>query len=118
VTAIRFFTDEDVQAAIALALRQAGIDAISTLEANRLRSPDREQLEWAHAEGRVLISYNVSHFAQLHRAWLASGRHHSGLVVSTQRPIGEAVKRILKLAQTFSREEMLDRLEFLSQWRP
>ena len=31
-----FFTDEDVYAAVAVALRKAGLDAVSTPEANRL----------------------------------------------------------------------------------
>jgi hypothetical protein len=31
-----FFTDEDVYAAVAVALRKAGLDAVSTLEAGRL----------------------------------------------------------------------------------
>lgn len=46
MTQVRFFTDEDVYGAISVALRKAGIDAISTPEAGRLGETDEAQLEW------------------------------------------------------------------------
>ena len=42
-----FFTDEDVYAAVAVALRKAGLDAVSTPEAGRLGESDDSQLAWA-----------------------------------------------------------------------
>jgi hypothetical protein len=44
VTPIRFFTDEDVYSAIALALRKTGFDAVSTPEVGRLSESDESQL--------------------------------------------------------------------------
>jgi hypothetical protein len=51
MTAIRFFTDEDIHGAVAQALRRAGLDAISTPDAQRIGSTDEDQLLWASAEG-------------------------------------------------------------------
>jgi hypothetical protein len=113
---IRFFTDEDVYAAIAIGLRKAGFDAIATPEAGRLGEPDESQLEYATVENRVLITFNVGHFAHLNAQWLAAGKHHSGIVVSSQRPIGDLLRRLLNLARTLQAEEMRDRLEFASDW--
>jgi hypothetical protein len=73
-------------------------------------------LEWASTEGFAIVTFNVAHFAQLHREWLTSGRHHCGIVVSNQRPINILLKKLLNLARSLTREEMQDRLEFLSQW--
>jgi hypothetical protein len=64
----------------------------------------------------VLVTFNVAHFAALHAEWLAQGRHHAGIVVSSQRPIGSLVRRLLHLAATLDAEAMCDRLEFLSDW--
>lgn len=63
----RFFTDEDVYSAVAPALRRAGKDALSTPETERVGQSDASQLAWAGSEGRVLVTFNVAHFAGLHR---------------------------------------------------
>lgn len=112
----RFLTDEDVFADIAVALRRHGYDAVSTPEVGRLTEHDPLQLEWATSQGRVLISFNVGDFIRLHGEWLRTGRHHAGLVVSVQRPLGETMRRLLNLAVALSAEEMCDRLEFLTNW--
>jgi hypothetical protein len=66
MSAIRLFTDEDIYAAIAVALRRVGFDAISTPESGRLGESDESQLDWATAEARVLVTFNVSDFTRLH----------------------------------------------------
>jgi len=116
MNAARFFTDEDVYGTIAPALRRAGFDAVSTPEAGREEDSDESQLDWATAQGRVLITFNVGHFADLHTKWIEAKRHHAGVVVSQQRPIGDVIRRILHLAGTLDAESMRDRLEFLGDW--
>ncbi len=116
MSALCLFTDEDVYAAIAPALRRAGLDAVSTPEAGRLGESDESQLAYAANEERILVTFNVAHFAALHAAWLAEGRHHAGIIVSTQRPIGDLLRRILNLAGALDAENMQDRLEYLSDW--
>lgn len=109
---IRLFTDEDVYGATAIALRHAGIDTVSTPETGRLGESDESQLQWATGEGRVIVTFNVAHFAQLHTDWLRHGRRHAGIVVSAQRPIGDLVH----LSNTLDAIAMRDRLEFLGDW--
>jgi len=113
---LKFFTDEDVYGAIAVALRKAGYDALATPEAGRRRETDESQLEWTSREGRTLVTFNVGHFAGLHTEWMKEGRHHAGVVVSAQRPIGDLLRRLLHLAGTLDADAMRDRLEFLSDW--
>ena len=116
MAAIRLFTDEDVYSAIATALRRTRIDVCSTPEVGRRGHSDKSQLEWASAEGRVLVTFNVAHFAELHATWLQQGRHHGGIVVSNQRPIGDVVRRLLHLSGQLDADTMRDRLEFLGDW--
>jgi len=116
MAAIRFFTDEDVYGAIVTALRRAKIDAFSTPEAGRRGQSDESQLEWASSEGRVIITFNVAHFADLHATWLRQGRHHAGIILSSQRSIGDMVRRLLHLSGSLDAESMRDRLEFLGDW--
>jgi hypothetical protein len=116
MAAIRFFTDEDIYGVIAVALRRAGIDACSTPEVGRGGQSDESQLEWAQSQGRVLFTFNVGHFVELHATRLRVGRHHAGIIVSSQRPIGDVMRRLLHLSGTLDAESMHDRLEFLGDW--
>ena len=116
MSAIRFFLDEDIYGAISTALQNRGVDGISTPEVERRGESDESQLEWAAAHGRVLVTFNVAHFAKLHGTWMKQGRHHAGIVVSSQRPIGDLLGRMVHLAKTLNADVMLGRLEFLSDW--
>jgi hypothetical protein len=116
MAAIRYFTDEDVYGAVATALRRAGVDACATPEVGRRGQSDESQLEWASAQGRVLVTFNVAHFADLHATRLRQGRRHTGVVVSSQRPIGDMVRRLRHLSGERDAESMCDRLEFLGDW--
>lgn len=116
MSAASFFTDEDIYAAIAPALRKAGLDAVSTPEAGRLGESDEAQLDFASGQGRVLVTFNVAHFAALHGAWLAQGRRHAGIVASSQRPVGDMVRRLLHLVGKLDADALQDRLEFLGDW--
>jgi hypothetical protein len=118
MAALRFFTDEDVYGSIAPGLRAAGYDAVSTPEVGRLGESDESQLGWAAREGYVLVTFNVGHFTAIHVEWLRNNRHHAGLVVSRQRPMGETLRRLLRLAKERDAETMRDRLEFLGDWQP
>ena len=116
MSAIRFLMDEDVYGACAPALRRAGIDALSTREAGRAGQSDESQLAWASNENRALFTFNVGHFADLHALWMAERRHHAGIIVSSQRPVGEVIRRLQRLATALDAQSMCDRLEFLSDW--
>lgn len=116
MTAIRFFTDEDIYNAITVALRRSRVDVCSTPEVGHRGQSDESQLEWALTEGRVIVTFNVAHFTELHTSWLRQGRHHAGIIVSSQRPIGDVVRRLLHLFGTLDAESMCDRLEFLGDW--
>ena len=116
MSAIRFLMDEDVFGAVAPALRRARIDALSTTEAGRGGESDESQLDWASNENRALLTFNVGHFADLHAMRMAESRHHAGIVVSSQRPIREVIRRLLHLASALDAESMRDRLDFLSDW--
>lgn len=116
MSTLRIFTDEDVHAAVAPALRKSGLDAVSTPEAGRLGESDESQLIFAAGEGRVLVTFNVAHFAALHAAWMQRARHHEGIIVSTQRPVGDSLRRLLHLALMLEVDAMQDRLEYLGDW--
>ena len=84
-------------------------------EAAQLVSAIRLQLSWAHEQGRVLFTHNVGDFCRLHDQFLREGKSHAGIVVAEQgASVGERLRRLLKLNDARTAEEMRNRLEFLS----
>lgn len=76
---------------------------------------DDEQLEFAAAQGRVLITSNMADFARLHGEWTNAGKHHVGIILVRQQRWGpgELARRIIRLLMPLSIEDMQGRLEFL-----
>jgi len=53
----------------------------------------------------------------LHGQFLHEGKTHTGIVVAEQGPsVGERLRRLLKLSDARTAEEMRDCLEFLGKW--
>lgn len=102
------------------ALRARGVDVVTAREAAMIERTDREHLEYVTAQGRVLCTFNVGHFYQLHTEYLQGGMSHAGIVLLPQQryTLGEQLRRLLKLVATESTESMRDRVEFLSAWEP
>lgn len=42
---------------------------------------DRQVLELAASEGRLLVTFDVKDFAPLVREWAEAGRHHAGVIL-------------------------------------
>lgn len=78
---------------------------------------DIEQLEFAIQEGRVLFTYNKRDFILLHKALLSSGKKHNGIIVSDQLPTGVVLRKLMKLWFSVSSEQMISKLDFLSNWK-
>ena len=83
---IRLYLDEDIQEqALILALRNSGVDVITTSEANRLSFSDEEQLIWATEQGRVVYSFNKRDFSRLHNICIAQEKSHNGIILAQQQ---------------------------------
>jgi predicted nuclease of predicted toxin-antitoxin system len=114
---IRLYLDEDVDVALASALRQRGIDVLTTQEAGKRQQTDEAQLEYAVQAGRVFFTHNRGDFARLHGQRVKEGRSHAGVIVSDQLPLGILLRRLSRLCFSLTQEEMIGRLEFLGGWR-
>ncbi|MGH8058052.1 MAG: DUF5615 family PIN-like protein [Candidatus Entotheonellia bacterium] len=113
-----YFDEDSMHEALVRALRARGVDVVTALEAGTIEREDREHLEYATAQGRVLYSFNVGDFYRLHTAYLAQRQSHAGIVLARQQryAVGEQLRRLLRLIATRSAEEMRNRVEFLSAW--
>lgn len=113
---IKVYTDEDLNIAVSKALKLRGVEASTTIEHQRCRSSDEEQLKYATSIGSVLLTHNVQDFPRIHYEFVRYGKHHSGIIIVKQIFVGEIVRSFLHLASALSAEDIEDRLEYLSNW--
>jgi len=113
---IKLYLDEDVDISLTNALKQKGIDALTTQEAGKKRLSDAEQLEFAVNTGRAILTHNKRDFILLHKDYALKGKEHYGIILSDQRSIGEMLRGLSKLTFSLTVEQMKNRREFLSNW--
>lgn len=114
---IKLYLDEDAQRTdLIQALRARQIDVVTVSEANLLGQADDEQLRYATQHSRVIFTFNRGDFFRLHTEWLNSGQPHSGIIISDQIGTGAMMRRLLRLIDAKSANDMHNWLEFLSNW--
>src|SRR5829696_9927744 len=117
---VRLYFDRHIMARLAVDLRGHGYDVRTTEEAGFDTAPDDEQLAFATAEGRAILTYNIRDFAPLHDACMASGQPHAGIIVSRQlgrRQYGLLLERMLRLLNRLSAAELVGNFVHLEQFK-
>jgi hypothetical protein len=103
---ISLYFDENIQAALADALRMRGIDVLTTHQAGNTGVEDMRQLVYATEMVRTILSYNKRDFAMIHYQWMRIGRPHAGIILSDQLPIGVVLRRLMRLYYSVPKEDM------------
>ncbi len=103
---VTLYTDADVHGVLAAQIRRRGFDAISAYEAGNAALDDNDQLAYAASQRRAILTCNARHFEPLFEEWWRAGRKHYGVIVTEQLPVGEMLRRVLRLLNAVSAEEM------------
>jgi len=103
---VALYTDADIHGGLAAQVRRRGFDAISAYEAGTGSLDDPDQLQYATSQRRAILTCNAKDFAPLVDEWYQTGRDHYSVIVSEQIPIGEMLRRVLRLLDTVSADEM------------
>ena len=114
------YTDEDVPHLLAVLLRERGFEAASVAEWETRGLSDEEQLALATQRGHALLSFNRDDFIALARDWYQTGKEHAGIVLAPQHPLnamGEMVRRVSRLLDSVSAEEMWNTVRYLQSYR-
>lgn len=111
---IKYHLDESVANAVANGLQHRGIDVTTSRQAGLVGASDREQLEYAAREGRVLVTHDDD-FLRLH----ALGSQHAGIAYAHQKrlTIGQTVLALVAMHRRQSAESIAGSVEFLQSHR-
>jgi predicted nuclease of predicted toxin-antitoxin system len=98
---MKWYLDEDLAPQIAARLRARGIDVLHALDAGNVQLSDSEQLRFAAAHGRCLVTRNARHFVLLAQASIARQEPHAGIVLCPSSlhgfEIGKIVAAIVRM---------------------
>ena len=94
---MKLYVDADITPKLARALRQRGYDVLSAHEAGNAAAPDSEQMEFAVAQERALLTCNAADFTVIFEDYWYADREHFGVIVSEQLELGEMIRRVATL---------------------
>ena len=117
---VRLYFDRHIMTRLAVDLRGRGFDVLTTEQAAKDTASDEEQFVFATAEKRAILTFNLRDFAPLHEHWQATGRLHTGIIVSQQlgsRQYGLLHQRMLRLLNHFTADEMVGNFVHLEQFK-
>jgi hypothetical protein len=108
--AICFYFDQHIPSAVALGLRQRGVNVLTAQQAGRCGLSDADQLQFASEQRRTIMTYDPD-YLQL----AASGISHAGIKFchSTKYSVGALIQALLVIHGVMSREEMRNLVEYL-----
>ena len=111
---LRLYFDHHVPRAIAIGVRQLGIDVLTTEADGTADRDDEFLLQRATDLGRVVFTQDRD-FLALAAAWQRSRREFTGMVYAHQLrvTIGGAIHDLALIALLMSPDDMRNRVEFL-----
>ncbi|MGO9463297.1 MAG: DUF5615 family PIN-like protein [Isosphaeraceae bacterium] len=107
---MRFFFDQHISPGVATGLRSHHVDVLTAQGAGRCGLPDPDQLAFATAEGRVMVTFDQDYVALD-----AGGAQHAGIAwcSATKYSIGQLISALLLVHLVMSTDEMRNHVEYL-----
>ncbi len=115
--AIKLYLDEDIFRILAPILRSHDYDVLSVYDVEMTGKTDRKQLEWAAAQDRVIVSFNVRHYADLAETFYNEGKTHAGILVSPQIGFSDLLRLILNVLSKSKSDDLRNTFQWLQGWR-
>jgi len=101
---MKLYLDEDISPKICVILRKKGMDAVSAHETGMLEASDEEQLSFAAAEGRVMVTRNRDDFITLTVQFFEALKQHKGLIIVPHTIPGSEFSKLATLLVKFSKD--------------
>ncbi len=110
---IELYLDEDVDVLAARKLEAHGFSVLTTRDAGQLGNTDIEQLEYAVANRKTLVTHNRADFEILARDFFNSNRQHYGLILASRHSAHEVANRLLIILNKVTADEMKNQIRYI-----
>ena len=101
---MKLYLDEDISPKVAVILRKKGMDALSAHETGMLEASDEEQLAFAAADERAMVTRNRDDFITLTVQFFESLKPHNGLIIVPHTIPGSEFSKLAALLVKFSKQ--------------
>jgi hypothetical protein len=112
-SAPKLLLDERIWAYLAKLLREQGFDVIHVNEVDLVATPDEKIMAYAADEHRAVVTFNIKHYIPLSIQYFEDGKEHYGVVVSRAISQGELQRRVTKLLESVTVEELMNAVRYL-----
>ena len=112
----KLYLNEHLSPRIAEQLRRYDFDVTSTLEQGMERADDDAPLALSAAQQRPLVTFNHKHFAVMHTKYVAEGKEHWGIILSTEESTSVLLRRLMRLLNTLSAEQLKNQVRWLNEF--
>ena len=109
--------NEHLSPRLAAQLRKYGFDVTSTVEMGLMGADDDEQLAYAASSHRAIVTFNHKDFAVRHIRYLEEGQEHWGIILSTEETPDVLRRRLLRLLNTLTAEELKNQMRWLNEFK-
>lgn len=110
---VRLYLDEDVSVLTKKLLTSRGYDILTAQEARQLGISDAQQLAFAAAQARAIVTHNHGDFEVLATKYIDSAQHHAGIIIAYRRKPQEIVGRLLVILENVTADEMRDQVRYI-----
>ncbi len=101
---IKYYLDEDLSPVIAEMLRKENVDAASVHEAGMVQASDLEQLEYAAAHRRCMVTRNKNDFIRLTVQFFNEHRPHHGVLIVPYSYRGDNFRAIATALRVYAKK--------------
>jgi predicted nuclease of predicted toxin-antitoxin system len=101
---VKLYLDEDISPKVSEILRKKGMDAVSAHETGMLEASDDEQLAFAAAEGRAMVTRNRDDFITLTVQFFNDLKPHRGLIIVPYTIPGSEFSKLAALLMKYSKD--------------
>lgn len=113
----KLLLDEQIWVYLAALLREQGYDVYHVTEVGLGNTPDSVILKEAIKRHQAVVTFNIKDFIPLAHEYLTEGKEHYGIVVSNEIPQGELKRRVTKLLESVSDEDLKNMVRFLQDFK-
>jgi predicted nuclease of predicted toxin-antitoxin system len=117
MSSLKLYLDEHVSHRLAAQLQQYGFDVTSAYESGMGAATDDVLLAFAVSEQRTVVTFNHKDFAILHAQYMAEGKEHAGIIFSTEETPDVIRRRLLRLLNTLSANELTNQIRWLNDFK-
>jgi len=113
---IRFLADENLTGSIVAGLlrRNPSVDIVRTQDTDLAGASDRDLLQWAARQGRILLTHDVRTVTRAASRIIEAGQPLAGvLIIRDTLPVSQAIEELLLIAECSDSREWQGVVDYL-----